>query len=80
MIKGMFTFTDFSCKASDLQLPSMRIWCTNSLIILDLDPLSKICISNNVEEVFSLTLSLDVLRRFEIGETHGFADDLKLTD
>lgn len=58
----------------------MRLWCTNPLIILDLDPLSEICINNNMEEVFSLTLSLDVLRRFEIGETHWLANDFKFTD
>lgn len=33
-----------------------------------------------MEEVFSLTLSLDVLRRFEIGETHWLANDFKFTD
>lgn len=80
MIKEMVTFTDFSCKASDHQLPSMRLWCTNPLIILDLDPLSEICINNSMEEVFSQPSSLDVLHRFEIGETHWLADDFKLTD
>lgn len=74
--KEMVTFTDFSCKASNHQLS----WCTNPLIILDLDLLSKIHINNNVEKVFSRTLSLDVLHWFEVGETHWLADDFKLAD